>query len=120
MSVYPNDRPDIDTGKRAGVDTVDPKLFINRELSWLAFNDRGLAEARDAGLPLYERLKFLGIVSSNMVEFFMVRAAGLNQQIIGARADTPAAGTLSQRRLAGMLARARGHVAEEDRVCQQA
>src|SRR5229473_1240305 len=119
MPVYPNDRPDIDTGKRAGVDTVDPKLFINRELSWLAFNDRVLAEARDAGLPLYERLKFLGIVSSNLDEFFMVRVAGLKQQIIGGVADTPADGMLPQEQLAAIRERARGQVAEEYRIWQE-
>ncbi len=119
MPVYPNDRPDIDTGKRAGVDTVDPKLFINRELSWLAFNDRVLAEARDAELPLYERLKFLGIVSSNLDEFFMVRVAGLKQQIIGGVADTPADGMLPQEQLAAIRERARGQVAEEYRIWQE-
>ncbi len=59
----------------------EPRLYLNRELSWLAFNERVLQEARDPSLPLYERLKFLGIVSSNFAEFFMIRAPGLKQQI---------------------------------------
>ena len=46
------------------MDANDPRLFINRELSWLAFNERVLEEARDATLPLYERLKFLAIASA--------------------------------------------------------
>jgi polyphosphate kinase len=59
----------------------DPSLYVNRELSLLEFQKRVLEEAQDPRLPLLERLKFLAIVSSNLNEFFMVRVAGLLDQV---------------------------------------
>jgi polyphosphate kinase len=58
---------------------TDPKYYINRELSWIEFNRRVLAEAQDKSQPLMERLKFLTITSSNFDEFFEVRVAGIKQ-----------------------------------------
>ncbi|MDH3636762.1 MAG: polyphosphate kinase 1, partial [Gammaproteobacteria bacterium] len=58
-----------------------PELYLNRELTWLEFNRRVLHEAQDESNPLLERLKFVGIVSSNLDEFFMKRIGGLKQQV---------------------------------------
>ena len=65
----------------SGPDLSDPELFFNRELSWLQFNDRVLQLAEDESTPLLERLKFCAIWSTNLDEFFMVRVAGLHDQV---------------------------------------
>jgi polyphosphate kinase len=64
-----------------GAGLRDPSLYVNRELSWLDFNDRVLQLAEDESLPLIERLKFLAIFVTNLDEFFMVRVAGVHDQV---------------------------------------
>src|SRR3954468_5593898 len=85
-------------------------LFINRELSWLAFNGRGLKaagdtrktllqQAVDTPTPLLERVKFLSIFSSNLDEFYMVRVAGLRRQVVSNVQVTPVDGMSPQEQL---------------------
>ena len=69
-----------------------PDLYINRELSWLEFNQRCLLQAFDPTVPLLERVRFLSIFSNNLDEFFMVRVSGLKDQVKAGVTDTPADG----------------------------
>lgn len=67
--------------KENGVKWTDPSYYTNRELSWILFDHRVLAEARDKSNPLFERLKFLSITASNLDEFFMIRVASLKDMV---------------------------------------
>ena len=80
-------------------DFEKPEYFVNRELSWIKFDDRVLSEARDKSLPLFERLKFLSITSSNLDEFYMVRVASLKDQVHAGYKKTDIAGMTSKEQL---------------------
>ena len=95
----------------------DPSLYINRELSWLEFNQRVLDEACDPGVPLLERVKFLCIDASNLDEFFMVRVAGLKQQLLsGMGVESGPDRLLPSEILAHVAVRAQRMVAEQYRL----
>ena len=90
--------------RAAAIDFRDPALYLNRELSWLEFNRRVLHEALDARTPLLERLKFLGIFSSNLDEFFQVRVAGLKQQVAAGIVERTADGMTPEDQLSAISA----------------
>lgn len=87
----------------AGIkDFTAPEYYCNRELSWILFNKRVLSEARDKQLPLFERLKFLGITASNLDEFFMVRIASIVDMINAGYTKKDIAGLTAKEQL-GLL-----------------
>ncbi|HAA73883.1 TPA: RNA degradosome polyphosphate kinase, partial [Candidatus Latescibacteria bacterium] len=84
------------------IDLRNPSYYTNRELSWLAFNERVLNEARNPDNPLLERVKFLAIVANNLDEFFEIRVSGLLQQLEAGIAETGPDGMLPDEQLAAV------------------
>jgi polyphosphate kinase len=89
----------------------DPSLYINRETSWLEFNARVLEEALDERNPLLERLKFIAIWGTNLDEFFMIRVAGLMQQMAAEVHKRSDDGLLPEQQLALVSEKLRAQVA---------
>jgi polyphosphate kinase len=102
-------------GVPAAPDLASGALYLNRELSWLEFNARVLSEAENEAVPLLERLKFHAIVASNMDEFFMVRVAGLKQQLTGEVDEMPPDGMTVAEQLQAISARVHELAAEQER-----
>jgi len=101
-TTVPRRLPQMRTRRRVRADIP----YINRELSWLEFNDRVLQLAEDESQPLIERLKFLAIFVTNLDEFFMIRVAGVHDQV-DARIDARGPDGLSPTRCARADRRAR-------------
>lgn len=94
--------------------------FNNRELSWLAFNERVLQEAEDPTNPLFERLRFLAIFSSNLDEFFMVRVAGLQDQVrVGFSNPETKSGLTPSQQLDAIAEKTQSLVSRQMKVYQQ-
>ena len=87
-------------------DLTDPHFYINRELSWLEFNQRVLLQALDPAHPLLERVKFLSIVATNLDEFFMVRVATLLRKYRADSLDVSPDGLDTEQQLAAIRERA--------------
>ena len=90
----------------------DPQLYINRELSWLEFNQRVMDEARDPKVPLIERLKFAAITANNLDEFFMVRVAGFLEQRADAVLEHTTDGLSPSEQLSAIAKRTQTMIAE--------
>src|SRR4051794_9558602 len=94
----------------------DPRLYLNRELTWLAFNRRVLAEAENERNPLLERVKFLSISGSNLDDFFMKRIGGLKQQAAAGVPEPTVDGRTPQQQIAECTAFVRTFESQRQRV----
>ncbi|HMJ74554.1 MAG TPA: RNA degradosome polyphosphate kinase, partial [Iamia sp.] len=113
-----SDPPDEvrDAPSEPGFGPDDPERFINRELSWLDFNERVLALVDDPDIPLLERAKFLAIFSQNLDEFFQVRVAGLLDQVAAGIRHRAFDGRSPTAQVRELAARARILVDREERL----
>jgi polyphosphate kinase len=96
-------------------DLKNPALYINRELSWLEFNQRVLAQATDASHPLLERVKFLAIVGTNLDEFFMIRVATTLKKLREGIEDVAPDGYNTEQQLEAMRTRAKRQLEDQAR-----
>jgi polyphosphate kinase len=103
--------PSVPPVSSDSLEWASPLLYLNRELSWLAFNERVLEQAEDARWPLLERCKFLAIFGSNLDEFFMIRVSGLHEQLESRVPSTAADGLSPVEQLARIRTRVTALVA---------
>jgi polyphosphate kinase len=104
--IAPSPQPLQDWSHLDPNDLSNPALYINRELSWLAFNERVLAQAQDASHPLLERVKFLAISGTNLDEFFMVRVATILKKFRAGIEEVSIDGQSTEQQLATIRTRA--------------
>src|SRR6187455_2466452 len=97
-------------------DLKNPALYINRELSWLEFNERVLDQARDPSHPLLERVKFFAITGTNLDEFFMIRVSTTLKKIREEIEDVAPDGYNTEQQLEAMRQRARQMLADQATV----
>ena len=122
-------RPRRPTSGRTGVrpsppenspnDLKRPELYINRELSWLEFNERVLAQACDASHPLLERVKFFSITGTNLDEFFMIRVSTTLKNLREGTEDVAPDGYNTEQQLEAMRARARRMLNDQASVWEE-
>ena len=98
---------------------INPDLYIDRELSWIAFNQRVLEEVQDTRNPLLERVNFLSIFSANLDEFFMIRVSGVKKQILAGVTQRAPSGLTPLEQFGAVRAALLPQLAERQRLFQE-